>query len=93
MLWGLGRLAEVHPDLLPEFGPLIVPFLTNPDPELRALAAWCLGKLDYGEAREDLRSLLEDDTPVQLYDREALHRTSVGQLAREALQRLELKER
>ena len=44
MLWGVARMAAVHPELLDEVLPVIVPFLTNPKPQLRALAAWGLGK-------------------------------------------------
>jgi hypothetical protein len=85
MLWGVGRLAEVHPELLDEVFPAIVPFLTNSQPQLRALAAWGIGKGRYRPAAEALRALQEDDHPVQIYDRGNLFQTTVGHLAREAL--------
>ncbi len=85
MLWGVGRLAEVHAELLDEVVPIIVPFLTSPVPQVRALAAWSLGKARYQQAAAAIRDLEEDDHPVQLYDRGKLWRTTVGQVAREAL--------
>jgi hypothetical protein len=85
MLWGVGRLAEVHPELLAEVFPIIVLFLTNPQPQLRALAAWGIGKGRYWPAAGALRALQEDDHPVQIYDRGNLFQTTVGDLAREAL--------
>ena len=85
MLWGAGRLAEVQPELLHEVLPEIVPFLTNPDPQKRALAAWGLGKARYRPAAAELQALTGDERPVQLYDRGRLIDTTVGQLAREAL--------
>jgi hypothetical protein len=85
MLWGVGRLAEVHPELLEEVLPFIVPFLTNPKPELRALAAWGLGNARFHQAADDIRGLLEDDQPVQFYDQGQLLQTTVGQVARKAL--------
>jgi hypothetical protein len=88
MLWGVGRLAEVHPELLAEVLPVIVHFLTNSDPQLRGLAAWSLGKARYQPAREALQALQGDDHVVQLYDREELFHATVGQLAQEALARL-----
>lgn len=88
MLWGVGRLAEVHPELLDEVLPVIVPFLTNPTAQKRALAAWGLGKARYCPAAEGIRVLLGDDQSVQLYDHEGLFQTSVGQIAREALANL-----
>jgi hypothetical protein len=85
MLWGAGRLAEVHPDLLHEVLPIIVPFLTNPEPQLKALAAWSLGKARYRPAAGAIRALLEDKHRIQLYDRGNLLQTTVGEIAREAL--------
>jgi len=86
MLWGVGRLWEVHPEVLEEAIPLVFSFLQDPDPQLRGLAAWCLGRVWPPGAKEALQGLLGDDGPVELYDREELRRTSVGRLAREALE-------
>ncbi len=85
MLWGVGRLAEVHAELLDEVLPKIVPFLTNPEPQIRALAAWGLGKARYRPATGAIQALTGDEQPVQLYDRGHLLETTVGQAAREAL--------
>lgn len=85
MLWGLGRLWEAHPRVLEEAVPLVFAFLGDPDPQMRGLAAWCLGRLRPPGMEEALASLLADDGPVELYDREQLRRATVGQLAREAL--------
>jgi HEAT repeat protein len=85
MLWGVGRLAEVQPQLLEEVLPVIVTFLTNPKPQLRALAARGLGKGRYHAAADAIRALAGDDHPVQLYDQGHLLQTTVGQVAREAL--------
>jgi len=85
MLWGVGRLAEVQADQLHEVLPEIVPFLTSPKPQLRALAAWGLGKARYQPAAAALQALIGDAHPVKLYDRGRLLETTVGQVAREAL--------
>jgi hypothetical protein len=85
MLWGVGRLAEVQAELLQEVLPDIVPFLTSPEPQLRALAAWGLGKARYRQADSAIQALTGDEHPVQLYDRGRLLETTVGQVAREAL--------
>ncbi len=85
MLWGVGRMAEVHPRLLHEVLSVIVPFLTNPEPQIRALAAWGLGKAGYRPATEAIRALSGDQTPVQLYDQGRLLATTVARVAQEAL--------
>jgi len=85
MLWGLGRLWEVHPEVLEEAILSLFAFLKDPDPQVRGLAAWCLGRVRPVGLEEALQGLLGDDGPVELYDRGELHRTTVGRLAREAL--------
>ena len=89
MLWGIGRLAEVHPEALGEVYPSILTCLTDGDPQVRGLSAWALGKLKHREAREPLEKLVEDQSPVELYERGELCRTTVGRLAQEALATLE----
>ena len=89
MLWGVGRLAERHPALLGEILPVVVPFLTSTDSQIRALAAWSLGKAGYCGAAAELQALMNDENPVTIYDREELRHVTVAQLAREALASLE----
>jgi hypothetical protein len=88
MLWGLGRMGEVYPENLDQITPAIVIFLTNPEPQLRAYATWSLGKLRYRQAAPEIGKLLGDTEPVEIYDAEQLHQTSVGRVAQEALERL-----
>ena len=88
-LWGLGRLGEVHPELLAEALPLIEACLSDADPQVRAWAAWCLGQARVRGAAAGIKTLLADATPVKLYDGGELHDTTVGQIARGALEALE----
>jgi hypothetical protein len=89
MLWGVGRLAEVAPERLNEVLPMIVPFLTSTAAQERGLAAWVVGKARYGAAEAEVRALLSDAAPVAIYERGELRRTTVAEVAREALTVLE----
>jgi hypothetical protein len=89
MLWGVGRLAEVAPERLDEVLPMIVLFLTSAEAQVKALAAWTLGKARYTEAAPVIQGLLNDDRPVTIYDRGELQRTTVAQIGREALAALQ----
>ena len=89
MLWGLGRLGEVHPELLEETLPLIEAALKDPDPQVRAWAAWCLGKAWIKGAATGLKGLLADERPVKIYDAGELEETTVGRVARSALASLQ----
>jgi hypothetical protein len=85
MLWGVGRLAEVQAGLLHEVLPVIVPLLTSPKPQVRALAAWGLGLARYQPAATAIQALTKDRHPVELYEHGHLIETTVGQVASEAL--------
>jgi hypothetical protein len=89
MLWGLGRLGEVHPEALAEVLPVIEASLSDPDPQVRAWAAWCLGKARAAGAAAGLQGLWGDDRPVLIYDEGELHHTTVDRLARRALASLQ----
>lgn len=88
MLWGVGRLAETHPEALTEVAPYVLPCLEDADPQVRALAAWCAGKLHLTPAREALMLLSKDTSGFRLYDQGHFRETTVGELAREALELL-----
>lgn len=85
MLWGIGRLAEVHPEVLTEVLPFVRPALRDADPQVRGLGAWALGKLRDASMCAGLEKLLTDDSPVELYEDGQLRQTTVARLAREAL--------
>ncbi|MDI6852012.1 MAG: HEAT repeat domain-containing protein [Deltaproteobacteria bacterium] len=89
MLWGIGRLAETHPEVLAEVVPDIMACLTDANPQVKALSAWSLGRIGAREAREELQGLAADNEAVLLYDQGDWRRTTVGELAREALARLD----
>jgi HEAT repeat protein len=85
MLWGIGRMARVHPEKLHEVVPLLFPCLEDEDPQVRGLSAWALGNFKEQNAREALEKMLTDDGPVMLYDEGELRAATVALLAREAL--------
>jgi HEAT repeat protein len=89
MLWGLGRLGQTQPQLVLEAAPRLQACLADPNPQVRTYAAWSLGIIGAQAAIPDLRRLTNDPEPVKLYEDETVRETTVGQVAREALQRLE----
>ncbi|MBW1916535.1 MAG: HEAT repeat domain-containing protein [Deltaproteobacteria bacterium] len=89
MLWGLGRMGQTHPEIVREAIPQIMEFLHDADPQVRGHAAWCLGVNGAGEGVGPLARLASDAEPVKLYENGELRQTTVGEIAREALARLE----
>jgi HEAT repeat protein len=87
LMWGVGRLAGVRPDLLKkwEAPACLLPYLDSEDPEVRGLAARALGLLRIEGAKEKLAALRNDSSGILLYDQGKLKATTVGELAGEAL--------
>lgn len=65
-------------------GPLIK-FLRDPDPQVRGLTAWALGRLRHDGARVELERLLNDEAVFQLYEEEMLREIPVAEAASNAL--------
>jgi hypothetical protein len=87
LMWGLGRLAEVQPELLHAWqAPRhLTPYLDSEDPIVRALAARALGLLGVREAEAAIANLLPETFSFPLYTDGRLVNVTTGQLAGKAL--------
>jgi len=88
VLWGIGRLSQVRPDLVKDAAPYLLPYLESPDANVRGLAAWVMGLLGVEEARSSLKSLTEDGAEVQVYINRRLIKRHVKELAKQGLKKL-----
>jgi HEAT repeat protein len=87
-VWGVGRLAQVRPDLARGAEPDLLCALADCDAPIRGLAAWACGLLHLSSARPGLASLTADQTPLELYRDRRLLDVTVATLAREAMSRI-----
>jgi hypothetical protein len=87
LMWGLGRLAQIKPQLLRarEAHSRLRPYLLSVDGQVRGLAARALGLLKDASSAPQFERLLADSTPVRLHEDGAMKETTVGELARQAL--------
>ncbi len=87
LMWGLGRLAAMRPDLLSAKGAAgyLLPYLGSADGGVRGLAARALGLLRAGEATAPLALLASDLRPVRFWLGEGMVAATVADLARQAL--------
>lgn len=88
VLWAVGRIGEVNPELVAHAIPLILSYLHNPEPLLRGSAAWALGILCVKEAEARLKELINDSSEIIIYDKSDLHAKTVGEIAMESLARI-----
>lgn len=77
--WVLAEIAE------PSAIPLIRRFLDHQDPDVTAAAIEALAQLEDPEAEQDLRRFVDDSRTVILEDLEDEEKTTIGDLAKDAL--------
>jgi HEAT repeat protein len=84
VLWAIGRLGDAAAEHVEAVLPAISSALENADPQVRGMAAWCLGELGKAEILEGHPELLTDDGEVDFYEEGSLEKTTVGKLVRRA---------
>ena len=90
VVWGIGRLAQVKPELMRanDSGRYLLPYLESNDATVRGRAAWALGLIGMSEAGTKLETLLEDREEIGIYLDRELVRSSIRDLAIQALARV-----
>lgn len=93
VFWALGRLAQVRPELLRAEAPALLAGLAEADAANRGLCARALGLVFAGqggppEVAQALSALGDDPACFELFQDGELTRPTVGQAARQALERI-----
>lgn len=88
-VWALARIAAVRPEAVRKriFFPLR-PFVQDQNPQTRGYTALLLGRIGGQDARQLLEVLVSDSAEVSIYEKGQIIHKTVGQLAAEALARL-----
>ncbi len=87
-IWGVGRLAQVRPDLAAKAEADLLCALNDCDPVIRGFSAWACGMLGLKSSLPHLEEFRNDATPLELYrDRQVLELTPAT-LADEAISRI-----
>ncbi len=84
-LWAIGRLGSLGREYIDSVHAAVISALDDPDPQVRGIAAWCLGRVGRTTTLAERADLLSDEGPVLLYEGGSLQRTSVGELVQRAL--------
>ena len=85
ILSAIGRLCPVAGDHIQGVLPAVSSALNDSDPQVRGMAAWCLGQAGQAKLLGARPDLLSDDGPVSLYEDGTINRISVGHLVQQAL--------
>lgn len=79
-----GRIGSVRPDLVLFALPEMRLLLNDPDPNVRAQAAWALGVLKDKDSVQEFTALSKDEAVVDFYEEGELHKSTVGRISTEA---------
>jgi HEAT repeat protein len=86
LIWAIGRLAQVNPDMVQNAVQHLFPYLESTDATVRGLAAWVMGLLAVDDAVPHIRRLKNDENQIQVYTDKGLVNWRVMDLAEEALE-------
>ncbi|HIJ90220.1 MAG: HEAT repeat domain-containing protein [Desulfobulbaceae bacterium] len=89
VLWALGTIAEKRPDIVratPFYS--LFPFVTHSEPITRGHAVRLLGRIAATEVESEIEKLTGDEAELTIYEQGQPVRTTVAELAREALAHL-----
>ncbi|MFA6284257.1 MAG: DVU0298 family protein [Desulfurivibrionaceae bacterium] len=89
VLWALGTIAEKRPDIVratPFYS--LFPFVTNPEAITRGHAVRLFGRIAATEVESEIEKLTGDEAGLTIYEQGQPVRTTVAELAKEALARL-----
>jgi len=89
ILWAIGRLGARTGEEFDAVVPAIEACLDHTDPQVRGMAAWCLGQCGRGALLAERNGLLSDQSEVDLYEGGRLVRLTVGELARRGTSRVD----
>ena len=88
VLRALGKIGAARPELFLKTTDRFIPFLQDPNPEIRGYAAILLGNSGAHQAEDDLKRLQNDAAVMEIYKNGVLEKWTVGKLASQALEKL-----
>ncbi len=80
VIWGIGRIARVRPELVEDSMPFLIPYISSQDTMLRGLAAWAICAMDPFEAESMLSSLKNDDSKLKIFAEGKLTEFSINDI-------------
>jgi len=87
-IWAIGEISGSDPAISLEMAPKLVAFLADPEPQIRAVTAWTLGRLKYMPAAAALEALYGDEAMASVYEDEELRLMAVKDFAAFALKNI-----
>jgi HEAT repeat protein len=87
-LKALGTIAKTQGAFIRKHTLYFFAFFEDPDPLVRGYTAWLMGNLGAHEARKDMEKCLGESHEIEIYETGSIRRMSVGEITKEALNKL-----
>jgi hypothetical protein len=67
VIWGIGRIARVRPELVKDSMPFLIPCINSRDTILRGLAAWAICAINPVQTESILSPIKNDDSKLKIF--------------------------
>ncbi len=67
VIWGIGRIARVRPEIVKDSMPFLIPFISSRNTILRGLATWAICAIDSVEAESILLPIKDEDSKLKIF--------------------------
>lgn len=88
LVWAIGKIAEADPGLAKYAFRALSPFLDDEDPVVRGYTVWAVGNIGFNDFFDTLKRLQSDENTLPIWREGKLREVSVGQLAKEAIEKI-----
>ncbi|MBF0557506.1 MAG: hypothetical protein HQL08_01865 [Nitrospirae bacterium] len=88
ILWAMGRISLVRPDMTAFIADDLPGMMRDPNPNVRGYAAWVAGISGAGNLVEHISRLLDDASPVAFYRDGNLTSRTLSEIARDAMHKM-----
>jgi len=87
-LRALGTISKTQGAFIRKHTLYFFAFLEDPDPSVRGYTVWLMGNLGAHEAKKDIEKCLGESHEIEIYETGHIRKISVGEIAKEALNKL-----
>ncbi|MEK6672811.1 MAG: DVU0298 family protein [Nitrospirota bacterium] len=91
-IWAVGRIGQVDRDVISGFIPDLIRLLGSPEICMAGQTIWALGELKIRDAGEKIAGFLNDSRTTWIFENESANVRSLGEIAREALGKMQEKQ-
>lgn len=88
VIWAMGRIAAVRPDLVKFILKDLQPMMMDSNPSVRGHAVWVIGILGEKSLLEDINKLVNDNSAISFYHDGELIKKSVGEIVKETINKI-----